>query len=531
MTTPAADHHHLRRAARDDDGWLAILRAQWRELLRVWVRLVLFTLLQLFLGELAAASLVLRAYYPLIDGLAVTSCCWLLAGSAWVGWALLASLWRYGKGHLLLLTRDATEPPPPLWRDLCARLCPWEDLDALLRYRRATALMMDEEEPKPMMEDGDGGSDAVFPWGEWWSGVHACGLALFVVSYSVGGVFWLPQYALLLAGLWVLSREQRLHEYVPVGGGDARESRAFGLGLVGLVLAALAALAAHLWGERAAAGLASRNLWMGVCVPVGTVLVLRAGWCAPLRGMRSTLTLGLPSLMVLSVTYLSLYLPTQECGFFTRALGAAVAVGGAVVGGAEAGGGNDYYYYNNLSAAVGGGGSAVGAGLATLESRAPMVRLVVNATRMYYGFLLSAPAVGVGAMAPPSTMAGAIALLLGPTLLWLSMRALLRTTPSRAGGTAVAYVGALVLRRLVDAARVGAPGSIACALVAAGLFVPAAGLVLLPELRTLDARSCAAARSAAGGAEVPLYSRDIIAPVEEDSSATRSSTSAPLEAR
>lgn len=398
-----------------------LLRWQWPELGFLAARAAVFGALQALHAELGddhRHGLVVFAYGWLL--IAGTRAAWgALEGLwRWVRWPQPASLWQILREQFSLhgalcdariLVRE-TAPPAPAPERV-------DDEEAHM----LSALSFCEEEAAAMERQAPG-----TPWTAW-GAAHAGGCALFVLSYALSGLFWLPQYTLLFAmlGLLLLVRAPA-HAFWGARAPRRRlRSRAFAVGLVVLLLLVATAL---LWHEpRLAYADVAQGLWLGVLLPAGTLACVALG--PPPRAVATDayITLALPTLALLSVTTLTLVAgpaPQQRSGD----------------------------------------------------------ELLVNATRAYYAASSRAYAwLGVAPLPLPDTAYGLLALALAPSLLWLSVliaqRALLRT-PSRIGSTLAAYVLALLARRaLVSASVYG---------LLLGVFPLALALVLVPELRTLE---------------------------------------------
>ena len=423
------------------------MRPRVREPLRVLAHTVLFTALHLMSAELD------RALHTPRDTLIAFAYGWLLLACTRVVWGILEGLWRR--------MRWSSSAPESLWTIMrhqfsladamrAAGLHAAEEKAEALR-RLQSALSFCEEEEEAEAEDA---APRLADAGKW-ALAHVGGAGLFVLSYSLSGLFWLPQQAGLLAVLWTLLLVRSPAHAFASRGGRRLRSRAFG---AGLLLATVVAGVRLVWLDpRTEWGQAAPHLWLGVLLPAGTLAaglwwadtpsadVARAAW----------VTLGMPSLTVLSVTVLSLL---------------------------------------TLSPAYS-------------SSKTRIEEELANATRAYYDASTRMyTRFGVSALPIPDTNRGLLALALVPTLIWLSVHAVLHSVPERVGSTVVAYMVGM-----------GGEG----VWLTAPLLLCALVLVGLPELRTLEERELKQR------GEVALYSQDMLvmttqaAAKEEDAEAPR----------
>ena len=397
------------------------------------------------------------------------------------------------------------EPPPPLqpqpqpaeavllttklslWAHIRAQLSPSSSSPSESEYG---ALVEDEEEEKAddPHHHRNKKDDAGFR--------HACGLALFVASYCVNGLFWVPQASFVGAAVIALARQH------PPGSAKRRG--------MWLVLAALGLWVADVVVQEQLPPL-HHHLWLGLVVPMlmGGMLVARRTTAAaapapaaqrprfsitdddegnaygvhrytpdelddaeddnPMMMMtmeqptsaaatrtarrQSILSFAMPALVLLSLTYLSLYFPTQQCML--------ELVGRVDDNNITNDNNNNNNNNNNLMA------------------------LLRNATHAYYG-LLAPPSRAIGVA---SFSGAATGFLIAPSLLWLALTILvgsLLRVPSSACSTAAAYVLATIVRRLAAAAGWGHP----LLYVALGLAKLGAGCALFDEFMALELLRC-----------------------------------------
>jgi hypothetical protein len=444
-----------------------LVKGQWPELLLTGGRLLVFFLLQVFFAEMAtsfsSSSMVFKAY-PLLDSLAASACCWLLIGGTWLGRGVLSGIWDWCKtpvsrGRFLHSIVSHVFPRALLdeigvhgvvMRRQSGGYGAEYDDDATPFFfaRQFASTEPRTEGTRHMWLD-------TLPW-TIWSCMQSCGLSIFVLGYSLGGMFWLPQHALLLSCMMALLFTA-LRTPPP-----APRRHAFLVGGTGLLLVMLLTLNDHLQ-DANALGLIAHNFWLGLLVPMGMVWVLYQSRHASLRRADALLSFSMPALLLLSLTYFSLYLPAQEC---------------------------DLYFMQRVTRLVT-PYDALHEHVDTLLTSNELLERFFNATRLYYNSLASPSAnmLGMGAMMAPESPMGVLALLMAPTLLWMSVVIVLRASlgaPSRLGSTLALYVLALLLRRM----HLHALNHETMRLIPLSLGVPvlcvSTFLLLIPELRQLE---------------------------------------------
>jgi hypothetical protein len=300
-------------------------------------------------------------------------------------------------------------------------------------------------------------------------------------------------------------------------GGRRKGSRAALLGTWGLAAVAVLLLVDRLVGSSAllVGALVMRNLWLGVLVPVGVVVMLHHSSKRPrvsrLRA-EAVLSFGIPSLLMLSITYLSLYLPAQECSFFLERLPHSLSSSSSSSGAAPAPPAEglprarglvqefllqnsaldptapptppDFNFLSHPTKQPPHAADAEGGVVVRTILSSETVLFLVNATRVYYNFLGTPSAyLGMAAVPIPSTGVAILCSLLAPSLLWVCMLIIMGAalhTPSRAGTTMAVYILSLLVRRMTE-------GGVSMGLLAAlSLLVLSLFLILLPELRIID---------------------------------------------
>lgn len=455
-----------------------VLRGQWMELVLFGVRLGIFFVLQVFFEELAIAFSASSAgaripkEYLLLDSLAASACCWLIIGATWCACGAGRGIWHWCRTPV---SRGR------FWHSLGTHIYPNSLLEDIgvrgITLRRTT--QEDDEELffESSIHTAHASEQDTFLWLEtlpWtlWSCMQSCGLAIFVLGYCIGGMFWLPQHTLVLAilgGLLFVAPDYQLLQDASTGlflapKPHQRKSRAYCLGVGGQIVTTLLILGDQLQDTPFHATLSTigHNLWLGLLVPLGTVWILYLSRNAPVRQADAVLPFGMPSLILLSVTYFSLYLPAQECDWQRMA-----ALDNATASSAE-----------------------------TLLMSSELLDLFMNATHAYYDTLASSSIDMLG-LNVPRTPLGAMSLLLAPTALWLSVLIVIRScirTPSRVGSTMAAYVMALLIRRMHLRIQEGQIVTMSWTLI---LLLVSIFLTLVPELRCLEiAQRCRAHASA-----------------------------------
>jgi hypothetical protein len=243
---------------------------------------------------------------------------------------------------------------------------------------------------------------------------------------------------------------------------------------------------------------ALRNLWMGVALPCAVGLSLR-GWChhhhrhssAPLIRAQSLLSFAVPALLVFAVTFLSLYLPTQQCA--QQLLVQSTSLLAATT---------TDHNNDDDSAAVAAQQQAVLVAIkqndTTITDEAGLAQamaLFLNASRAYYS-LLGPPSesIGIGTIVIPDSASGLLAVCTAPTLLWVALTVIVGCglrTPSLAASTTGAYLLSVLYHRLLllppattdTAASSASRLALMCAF---GLSHLAGGCLLCADIAALD---------------------------------------------
>jgi hypothetical protein len=488
------DNHNNNRS---DEGvrlpLLRVLRTQWPHLPLFCVRVALFSMLQMFLSEMrnhqignssssGSSGSGLLSIQPMLlmqvsldDSLAVTNACWLLVGCTWAALGVLHSFWIWCRTPL---RHSRNVMGRVAWQYMCAHPL-LEDLDL-------------HEAPLWML----------------WLHMHASGLAVFVLSYCLSGLCWLPQQMLLLT-----STVSFMRAHPPV---LLRRSR--WIGAVGVLCASLLVSAGEVYHNYYAhtddtttttttatdeVPLPMTNeghVWLwGMLVPVGLVWLFFGSSSSrrrdayytdarplphmsapidanpnqqhgnhpnnnntamthtildhnhnntksPLRHSDALLSFSLPSLMLIGLVY---FTSTPPCPAPLMMV---------------------LHPHANQTVRL-----PLSSDLdAMLQASDPMVMEALNATRQYYE-----------AIAPtwwwevfPDSIGGVLATFIAPTLLWLCVLIVIRALArSNLGSTLCAYALSTALRKAASSTPHG---------VAVALLCVAAPLVLLPELRALE---------------------------------------------
>ena len=394
-----------------------VLRAQWAHVPLFCVRVALFGLMQLFMDAMrrGEAPVALRAT-PMDDSLSIAAACWLLVGCTWAALGLLHAflVWCRTPLRQSRMGRIA-------WQYVCAH---------------------------PLLE-AMGLVDAP-PW-TLWLHMHAAGVAVFVLSYGLSGLFWLPQQALLLAAT---ASFMRAHPPVAL-----RRSR--WLGALGVLCALLLVGAEDVARACDAATmmetLGSGHAWLwGALAPMSLVWLFFFGADETkkesLRHPDALVSFSLPSLLLIGLVY---FCSAARC---PNGGGAVMMVVRATT------------HNNNATAAT------TSSTLDTMLASDPIVMEALNATRQYYEAI--APAWWWRVV--PDSVGGVLATLMAPTLLWLCVVIVLRALARASlGSTLSAYALSAALRKASSAQSV--PVGLAIALLCA-----TTPLLLLPELRALE---------------------------------------------
>ena len=474
----------------------ALVRAQWPELLLFWARAGAFLALQVLSGELArstSSTTAAAAHWPLMHSLAMFSYCWLMIGGTGLLWVVGEGLWRWTRmparaGGLRAIMRQQLS--------MHSAMCHAGFVLVVDSSTEEEEEPDDDEEVPP--DDAEAEEEAAKRRRKRrqattaYAATHACGAVLYVLSFGLSGIFWLPQYALLFAALGLLFMRARAMR---------TRSRATETGLVALGLLLMCVL----WREPRSvwelARTAAQNLWLGVLLPVGTLVcvVMLGGRVASLASLSepplddpqresvdALATLGLPTLVVLSLTFLSLHLPTRECVLWLPD--------------------------RQIIALANFSQSPIGLGMMMDTANLPApVAALLNATRAYYAFWSASTDayawVGVSPITLPDTSLGLLALCLAPSLLWLSVLIVLRSalrTPQRIGSTIAAYVAGLLAQRVWADPR--NPWLWALMVVFKCVLV----LLLIPELRALERHQHQRRNNSSNSSktDTPLYSAD-----------------------
>jgi hypothetical protein len=462
-----------------------LARWQWREALLFMARVAIFWGLQTMSNELVTSH----------HGLVVFAYGWLLLASTRFMWGMGIAIWRWIRWPQSVR----------LWHLVCEQFDPYDAMcDAgILNVALSTLTEEEEEEdgeeaqqrmlsalsfcddvepppaqqhpPPPAVIVITSQPHPVIPWTAW-AAAHASGCALFVLSYGLSGLFWLPQYALLLSmlGLLLLVRAPAHAFFVQRAQQKRRlRSRAFGIGLLLMVVLILGTL---FWHEpRAHRADIAPHLWLGVLLPLITLtyMMMAPPPHARAEGVDAFVTLSMPTMAMLSVTVLSLLSSSTTSS--TPAAAHTTSSSSLVVIGVKK------------------------------DEWSDAQALFMNASRTYYSASTRMYEwIGVSPLPIPDTALGMVALGMAPSLLWVSviiiLRAMLRR-PSRIGSTLAAYVLALLLMQKTTSPMLLSSWN----LLLCVLFPCVLMLVWVPELRTLEER-----RRRTHSSVVALYSPDML---------------------
>jgi hypothetical protein len=455
---------------------LRVLRMQWQHIPLFCVRVALFSMLQLFLNELmrardlhankndatannnntnhgsssSSSSVMMMVPVLLLDDrfLAITASCWLIVGCTWATVGMLHTFVVWCRTPL-----RQSRLSHIVWNYMCT----------------------------PSLINDMGLTNAP-PWGVWIH-MNACGFALFVLGYSLSGLFWLPQQALLLS-----STVAFMSTYPPKAFRRGRWLGALCVLCASLLLIGDEALHAS-FEEEARSALFTTHAWVwGVMMPVGLVWLLAASRSNHLNHAGNThhhthhnnsngnpnygnnngmlmirilqhsdalMAFSLPSLMLIGLIYFS---STSR----TTTLMPMMLVHHPRPPEEEE------------------------APLSTLDSMIasePVMLDVINATRTYYYDSIAPSLMGWFPSMMVSTssdsVGGLLAIIMAPTLLWLCVLIVLRALArSGMGSTLSAYALAVTTR---SKGSNDAPHTVAIVLLC--LATP---LLLIPELRALE---------------------------------------------
>ena len=517
----------------------------------------------------ASSSSLLLLSFPILNTLVASSYCWLLLGvfgGLWVGYDCLVARRRRSTaaGPASLLP---TTLPPSLaassssQRRRTSLLKRWQQDTLFAQTATEEEEEVDEEErrlfyleqtvfPHTTPSVTSFGFDA-FPFSVW-SAMHACGFVFFVIGYSLSGLFWLPQLTFLLMVLALLVAQPparppvRLHaaevDNDDVDDGVVASSSttttklsryAWRAGLALLFVAWYLLFVYQLYTDGYAPLFESitSNLWLGVLVPaaVGRILLrwytqrhkprrlqeeeeeaTTAVAAGGIMRARSILSFALPSLVMISLTCLSLYLPTQECSLQLAPLASVLSSSTN----------NNNNNNNNTS-------SNRSTTTTTTSSRWPdvddqqttatLMVFLLNASHTYYGLLATpAHAVGLGSAPIPSSLSSLVSALLAPSFLWLTLTIVLGSAlrqPSRVASTCALYMLAAFACRLFTSALFLVPMLLGCVLCKL-----ASGLLMYAELAPPPPPTVMVAAAASAGI--------CLLPISSSAAATPATTAA-----
>ena len=364
---------------------LRVLRAQWPQLPLLGVRVLLFWLLQLFLDEMRQPTA-----HPMDDSLVANASCWIIVGGTWAMLGLLHTLSVWCR--------------TPIRQSRLAR-CVWGYVCQ-----------------QSLLEDLGLAETQHQPW-TLWTHMHASGLALFVLGYSLGGLFWLPQQTVLLA-----SAVGFMCAHPPTPMRRGRWLGALGVACVSGLMLLDEALRTSF--EAMGRAIVSQ-LWLGLLVPAALVWLLFASQETKLRHSDALVSFSLPSLMLIGLTYFSI---TRRTTMLMMVIQPEAA-------------------------------------LDSILASDPTVMGVLNATRTYYDLI--APSW----LVVPVSGGGVLAMLMAPTLLWLCVIIVLRALSRSCVGSTMATYALSALAHTPNSA----PRNVAIALLC--LAMP---LLLVPELRAME---------------------------------------------
>ncbi len=178
---------------------------------------------------------------------------------------------------------------------------------------------------------------------------------------------------------------------------------------------------------------------------------------------QSILSFATPSLLLLSVTFLSLYLPTQQCTHQLLSVGSPNSVIPVVMNANSV----NYTASPAVFSSSGPNGSTPldptdpillspqtrPEGEEARQTLAYALQLVLNATHGYYEMMISpSQSIGIGMITVPNTLMGFITACMAPSLLWITLTVIIGCglrTPSLAGSTTGAYILSMLYHRLI----------------------------------------------------------------------------------
>ena len=195
----------------------------------------------------------------------------------------------------------------------------------------------------------------ITPWALWFY-IYACGISLFVLGYCIHGMSMLPQISTIIASMivwpWIASVSKNDDDNIYKNSGPEKDGLLLwfpigNLSSLGVCISlCLVVLDDIIAGPHAWILWVSKNLWMGIIVPaMCSALLCKCSQQASIMHIAGdkVLMFAMPSLAMMSVTFLSIYFPMH--GVFSSE--DFFHVNGINTNNKSLNLFSDYYYYNS----------------------------------------------------------------------------------------------------------------------------------------------------------------------------------------